>query len=203
VTWVRLDDGFPTHPKVIGLTDGAFRAHVSGLCYAGQHLTDGFVPGGYVKDKAALELVERRLWSIDDQRLGYIIHDFLDWNPSRDKVTTERRKAVERRAKGGQRSGDVRANATNPDPTRPDPTPNPKAELRSVPGNPHQPTHDQLYLASRMSESVTPAVIVTWNKAYGVSEVTDVMRSLHQFATDVDDWVAYVRGTLNARAEAM
>jgi hypothetical protein len=41
MSWVRLDDSFPEHPKVIALTDAAFRAHVRGLCYAGRFLTDG------------------------------------------------------------------------------------------------------------------------------------------------------------------
>ena len=44
MTWLRIDDCMPDHPKVDGLSDRAFRAHVTGLCYCARHLTDGNVP---------------------------------------------------------------------------------------------------------------------------------------------------------------
>jgi hypothetical protein len=134
VTWVKLDDGFPESPKVIGLSDKAFRVHVRALCYCSQHLTDGWVPSAKALEwgaKSVAELIDARLWL--PHVTGYAIHDFLDYNPSSESVKNERRKARERRANGGKRSGDVRANVMNPDPTRPDPTPKPpKAEPPSA-----------------------------------------------------------------------
>ncbi len=42
--FLNLDDNFADHPKIDGLSDGAFRLHVSGMLYAAKHMTDGKVP---------------------------------------------------------------------------------------------------------------------------------------------------------------
>lgn len=47
--------------------------------------------------------------------------------------------------------------------------------------NPNQPTDDQLYLAERLDETLTPAAIVKLNKAHGRQHVLDAMRQLHGF----------------------
>jgi hypothetical protein len=92
MTWAKLDDGFPTHPKILPLSDRAFRAHVLGICYSAQHLTDGFVPRGYVDGRASKELVSSKLWEERDN--GFRIHDFTQWNPSREEVLEERARKV-------------------------------------------------------------------------------------------------------------
>ena len=106
MTWVRIDDTFPDHPKVIGLTDAAVRAHVTGLCYAGRYLTDGHIPTSALRQigtrKAAQELEARGLWTKTDH--GWVINDYLDYNPSKDKVTAER----ERRRAAGQKAAKIR-----------------------------------------------------------------------------------------------
>jgi hypothetical protein len=107
MTWVRLDDTFPEHPKVIGLTDAAFRAHVVGLCYCGRYLTDGHIPTGALRTigtrKAARELEEAGVWKRTDH--GWVVRDFLDYNPSKEEVETQR----ERRKEAGRRGGLARA----------------------------------------------------------------------------------------------
>jgi len=213
MTWVKLDDGFPTHPKVIGLSDAAFRAHVTGICYAAQHLTDGWVPMTIAKQRAIAELIGVGLWAESiagvDHLDGYWIHDYLDYNPSRTDVLAERSKKQAAGRAGGQAAAKARASRLpgevsnpRPDPSRPEPDPS-KTDLRSVPTNPFQPTHDQLYLAEKLDESITPGVVVNLNKRFGISEVSDVLRSMHGFGANPDDWVAYLTGILNARAEAM
>jgi hypothetical protein len=66
MSWVRLDDNFPNHPKVVGLSDQAFRLYISGLCYASHYLTDGLIiePAMRRLDGAdgVDELVEVGLW---------------------------------------------------------------------------------------------------------------------------------------------
>jgi len=66
MSWVRLDDNFPNHPKVVGLNDQAFRLYISGLCYASHYLTDGLIiePAMRRLDGAdgVNELVEAGLW---------------------------------------------------------------------------------------------------------------------------------------------
>lgn len=100
MTWVRLDDEFPDHPKVLGLSDPAFRLHVHALCYASRLLTDGMVPHSWLtggrgrEPKAVEQLVATGLW--DKVEGGYQIHDYLVYQQSRAHVQSQRTKAVNR-----------------------------------------------------------------------------------------------------------
>lgn len=105
MSWVKLDDGFPEHPKVVGLTDVAFCLYIHALCYAARRETDGYIPAGSVSSlaggagraraaRAAAELVAAQLWHATGPETcercrkvaplshGWIIHDFLEYNPS-------------------------------------------------------------------------------------------------------------------------
>src|SRR4051794_16478784 len=95
MTWVRLDDAFADHPKVDGLSDPAFRLHVSALCHSGRYLTDGFVEGDRVarlvprfKRGHVVELVDAGLWHVVEG--GWMIHDWHDCNPTAEKVRSDR-----------------------------------------------------------------------------------------------------------------
>lgn len=94
--WVRLDDRFPSHRKVALLSDRAFRLHVSALCWASENLTEGKILDSELRviahvrgiKAAAKELEDRELWDrVDD---GWVIHDFLEYNPDRVKVQKQR-----------------------------------------------------------------------------------------------------------------
>jgi hypothetical protein len=94
--WVRLDDRFPSHRKVALLSDRAFRLHVSALCWASENLTEGKILESELRviahvrgaKTAAKELEDRQLWDRVDG--GWVIHDFLEYNPDRAKVQAER-----------------------------------------------------------------------------------------------------------------
>ncbi len=95
MTWARFDDSFPEHPKVIGLSADAFRLHVTAICYSARTLTDGVIQQASLRviganKKLATELVDAQLWDL--HQLGYAVHDYLDYNPSRDHVLAEREK---------------------------------------------------------------------------------------------------------------
>lgn len=130
MSWVKLDDQFPTHPKMVAAGGDAAWLHVCALCYCAQHLTDGLLPKAMVSrlsdrrqpEKLAERLVAAGAWI--DRGDTFELHGYLEFNPSREHVLSERRKAAERRAKGGRASADVRANATRPDPTPPLDSPN-------------------------------------------------------------------------------
>lgn len=105
MAWVRLEDVFTDHPKIVGLKDSAFRLHVTGLCYAARHLTDGRLPLAVVKVwrfKAtdAKELLDAGLWEEADGQ--YLIHDFLDFNPPREQVEAEREERREAKSRAGR-----------------------------------------------------------------------------------------------------
>lgn len=89
--YVRLHDHFPDHPKVAGLSDAAFRAQVTAICYAHRFGTDGFVPQAMVRvhpRRAVDELVRFGLWEVADG--GYVVHDYLEWNEARSEIEAKR-----------------------------------------------------------------------------------------------------------------
>lgn len=122
MTWAKLDDQFPSHPKIVRVGPEAAWLHVCAICYCARYLTDGFVPKEAVPTLSTLRqplrladrLVEERVWR--DRGDQYELHDFLDYNPSREHVENERRLARERRGNGARGSPDVRANVADPVP---------------------------------------------------------------------------------------
>ena len=136
MSWVRLDDVFPTHPKMIAAGGDAGWLHVCALCYCAEHLTDGVIPKAMVPrlsdrenpERLAARLVEVNVWQIEED--SYRIRDFLDYNRSRAEVESERLAARERAVNGGRSSPDVRANVGTPDPTRPEVPPEPSGRSK-------------------------------------------------------------------------
>lgn len=140
MTWLKLDDGFPRHRKVRRLSHVAFRLHVSALCWCAEQLTDGVILTGELDDvsdlaarelaKAVPDLVERGLW--ESRPDGWVIHDYLTYNPSREKVLAERERTAARQqafrdkrrngVSNGVTNGVTNASVTGA-PARPGPTP--------------------------------------------------------------------------------
>lgn len=153
MTWTRLSDDFPDDPRVLGLTDAAFRCHVSAIIWCNQQLTDGRLPkAALIKaslpnvgraDELAAELVESGLWS------AHAGHWQLDWEDQELAANVERRaqqnrdrQDTYRKRRDAHSSGDHSlcnpefcnalrnalrtplVTAPRPDPTRPDPSPN-------------------------------------------------------------------------------
>src|SRR5215510_8531183 len=97
-----------THPKIASVGALGFAVHVAGIVYCGQHMTDGFVPrnavpgllnfmnvgvveGSTGDDARALDIIEHGvpgfdslestgLWKWDENRHGWVLHDYLDYN---------------------------------------------------------------------------------------------------------------------------
>lgn len=95
MSWVRLDDQFPDHPKVAGLSNDAFCLHVTAMCWTAKQQTDGKLPlrllsrlAWRCQDPAMAkdELVTAGVWDIDGED-GWLIHDYGEYNPT--KVTSE------------------------------------------------------------------------------------------------------------------
>lgn len=118
MTWTRLDDHFLDHPKILAAGERAELLHIHALLYCNKHLTDGFVPEAAISHllhapqrQAVQRLIELCIWVVVDG--GYQIHDFLDWNPSREAVLTLRAQNTARQAESRQRRA-VTNPATNP-----------------------------------------------------------------------------------------
>jgi hypothetical protein len=98
VTWIKLDDTLPNNPKILPLSDKAFRLYIEGLCYANQYLTDGFLAQAVINrldnGNAYQELLNAGLWL--EVEAGAQIHDYCEHQTSR-KVVEEKREQVRNR----------------------------------------------------------------------------------------------------------
>lgn len=109
MTWLRLDDAYPDHPKVLPLSDAAFRLDVTAKCWAAARATDGLITKSDLKVLAAkleaprgvarvvASLVASGLWELSGD--GWKLHDWLDYNPSAKEVAADRAAAAERMRK--------------------------------------------------------------------------------------------------------
>lgn len=99
MTWLKIDDKFAEHSKVIGLSSPAFRLHVAAMCRCAAHLTDGRVTERDVRilmpvcglstwKRYVNELISAGLWITEAH--GWNINDYLDYNPSSVQVKEQR-----------------------------------------------------------------------------------------------------------------
>jgi hypothetical protein len=118
MTWAKFDDRFPSNLKILRLSDRAFRLFVTSVCFCCEQLTDGRIeigipealPRAPARKKLAdaiAELEAMGLW--ERVQNGWIIHDFLDWNPTSEDVRAKREARRASGRLGGKRSADVRA----------------------------------------------------------------------------------------------
>jgi hypothetical protein len=164
MAWVRVDDNWATHPKVMGLSLAACGLWIKALCHCNEHRTDGLIRGGAVAGLAAStpksrlkkiveELVGAGLWVVDG--LDFRVHDYHDYQPSSSDLSERdaRISSVRRSAGsiGGKRSGEARRakqSGSKSESPIPDPIPNtttttdraPAHEASMVPMEPPPPT---------------------------------------------------------------
>lgn len=125
MSWVKIDDKFPRHPKILRAGPLAGWLHINGLAYCAEYLTDGFIPVQAIPAMVdwsthgicflvsesqftdsfdrpenislAQVLVETGVW--DKIKGGYQIHDYLKYQPSKEQVLAEREAEKQRKAK--------------------------------------------------------------------------------------------------------
>lgn len=136
MTWFRLDDNSAFHRKVVAAGNEAWGACCRAGAWSADHLADGRIPWAI-----ALTIAPRRVW---DRLLktglcegadldGFVIHDYLDRNPSRDEVLSIRQHRAKAGSNGGKQrasnclalASDVAQAKRNPDP---DPDPDPRSD---------------------------------------------------------------------------
>jgi hypothetical protein len=143
MSYLLLDDAYGGHQKISGLPVHAKWLHTCALLHCAEKLTDGVVtrhalqivaataeirPGKHVQS-----LVARGLW--DETEDGWIIHDYLDHNPSAAEVKAKRKVRAEAGKRGGLASGLVRSKTeANASPTvEPHPIPSHPMKEHSQP----------------------------------------------------------------------
>lgn len=117
MAWIRLSDDYTDHPKFDNLSDGAFRLWHQAMAFCRKFKTDGLIPHATVKGFKAFsrhrakELTtpwceaEKPLW-YDVEGFGVKVHDYLEWNLSKEEESKEAEAAVKRmrRLRSGRRS---------------------------------------------------------------------------------------------------
>lgn len=108
MAWVRLDDQVPRNQKLINAGPEACWFWVCSIAYCQSQLTDGFISDSILTmigpfrprriHKLITLLLDNRL--LDRVDGGYLIHDYLDHNPSRDEVLARRASDVSRKRSG-------------------------------------------------------------------------------------------------------
>lgn len=101
MAWLRIDDGFMEHPKVLALKPRELAVHLRALCYAARrrdpHITPGTIPILVATATDVERLVELGLWDVNGD--GWVIHDWDEYQPR--PLTNSERQTEYRRRNGG------------------------------------------------------------------------------------------------------
>jgi len=158
VSWLKKDDRFPEHRKIRRLTDGQYRLHDTALHACAKDETDGLVTENDIADMEHGRRLRRHVQSLVDAGLwhkvhnGWLVNDYLDYNPSHAELDEKREQARTRQAKwrkgrSGANSDDpsrrddsvtgalVTRTSHPPDPTRPVPSPKEGSHLENKGGS--------------------------------------------------------------------
>lgn len=122
MTWLKLDDGFFDHPKVLAAGKDAALFYLAALCWCSQQATDGLLPpaalpviaakvGGAKPRKAVDALVVAGLFEIDGP--SWRIHDYCEHQRSRSQRDADRDAARERQRKARESQRDKPATPPN------------------------------------------------------------------------------------------
>ena len=107
MAWVKLDDRSWCHPKLVSAGLAARGLDVAGMCWSSLMQTDGFVRAdiisqvsGHAKNARELAdiLVRVGRWEVDP-RGGWLIHDFLKYNPSAADQEAKRQDQADQKAR--------------------------------------------------------------------------------------------------------
>lgn len=117
MSWLRIEGRMPQHRKVAPLSDAAWRLHITAKCWCVEEKSDGRVPKaipatlpaaprGKALTRILDELVDAELWERTED--GFLIHDFLKYNPSAAESEARSQAAAIAGAAGGRAKAEKR-----------------------------------------------------------------------------------------------
>lgn len=119
MSWVKIDDQLPGHPKFLEVGPTAGWLWLCGVTYCSRYNTDGFIQAAALPTLCPTlsptlpELIESLLaaglWEKVDG--GYHVHDYLDYNPSATEVRERRAAGRRRQSEWKGRQGKVAGRA--------------------------------------------------------------------------------------------
>jgi len=112
--WARIEDTYHENPKVLSVSHAARWMHVASITWCSKYLTDGVIPRRMAwrlgaEDETSTpnqwidELLRAGLWEKHGD--DYLVHDFLEYNPSREEVLERRRATLSRKERSQQKRG--------------------------------------------------------------------------------------------------
>lgn len=182
MTWVRFDDQYPIHRKIGGLNDRLYRLANTAIFWCARNLTDGQIRAdelGQVRDRAvpadAAVLVQRGIWHVAGDTClsklcppsgpdGWVLHDYWDYQPSREKVLRERAAKAERQRRWMEKktgrpspdaSDDTSKDASEDALLTPTPSPSPSPPRREAGREPPRATADRRQAADATADGRT------------------------------------------------
>jgi hypothetical protein len=104
MTWAKLDDGFVDNLKIQPVGWAARGVWATGLAWCSRKLSDGRISAKAAAilefpPEAVEELVAAGLWHVADDGNGWVVHDYLEYNPSKAEVVATRDAAKKRMGK--------------------------------------------------------------------------------------------------------
>ena len=116
MAWIKLDDNWMDHPKIIRAGKDARDMWLASITWCAKHLTDGYFPKNLLPQLAVMAgidvancqsfanvLLEVCLWDVSGD--NYVVHDYLDYNPSKEQASATR----EARKQAGMAGGKQKA----------------------------------------------------------------------------------------------
>ena len=104
MSWLRIDDGFVSHPKLSGWSVGDKWALLCVLSYCARYDTDGRLPADVRLMGVTQRLVDLAEESglLDRDKGGLVVHDWADYNPSGGSSAERMRRWRERHGVTGR-----------------------------------------------------------------------------------------------------
>lgn len=140
MSWVKIDDKAWSHPKLQAISPKAVKVWLFALCWSNSHQTNGRIPskslpllGGNAT--ISRQLCDQNLWEKFDPEKhegpdgfkGWVIHDFLDFQPSKGRREAEKEATNERVRRFRER----KCNAVTPEMVKQRPVPSRPVEAKA------------------------------------------------------------------------
>ncbi len=184
MSWVRLDDQFAHHPKVLRAGPTASFLWIACIAYCQKFLTDGFVPCRAIATLADVPdhpaQVELLLFVglLEQVDQGFQVHDYLEFNESAESVKRRREQDRQRKESSRNPAGIQQESSRTPTRARaPAPHPILKKNLDPLISmnnlERENPSYSGNGNGNGKSASLSPAAPVVRMDGTGTSEVTE------------------------------
>lgn len=196
MAWVKLDDQWMEHPKIIQAGRDARDVWLASITWCAKYLTDGqfsesllpsllAIAGVDVANskQIATKLLSVGLW--DATANGYAVHDYLVYNPSKKEVLELREARKDAGSAGGKakagRYGKSLASATAKDIAKDyqNPAPSPSPSPSPIPGPAEEEGAPRPAAAPAQPPSTSPSIQAerTWQIVTGQTTIPSTIRN--------------------------